>query len=224
MPRRLSRASVVRVFRPGLSVSSTGQSSHILIRCSTRRSTIRTVYRDRYPKASDTSSPPCLLRLLPAGANRRVGLAPTGKRRLVTAHTLKRHSQPRQRSVRRPGSGRSDMPVEPLILNRVRRALADAAIAGGGGPSLPAARSHPTARRRSSHSASRPDAPTPASPLASGRSGRGPPTMAGYCYTRNTCPSCSAWRYVVTSIASTLFSMELRSRRNPDAPTRSSRI
>src|SRR5437588_492328 len=34
------------------------------------------------------SPPPCLLRLLPAGANRRVGLAPTGKRRLVTAHTL----------------------------------------------------------------------------------------------------------------------------------------
>src|SRR5215472_12553305 len=31
----------------------------------------------RYPKASDISSPPCLLRLLPAGANRRVGLAPT---------------------------------------------------------------------------------------------------------------------------------------------------
>ena len=41
MPRRLSRASVVRVFRPRSSVSSTGQSSHILIRCSTRRSTIR---------------------------------------------------------------------------------------------------------------------------------------------------------------------------------------
>src|SRR5258708_20820890 len=40
----------------------------------------------RYPKASDISSPPCLPRLLPAGANRRVGLAPTGKRRLVTAH------------------------------------------------------------------------------------------------------------------------------------------
>src|ERR1700720_2055606 len=46
----------------------------------------------RYPKASDISSPPCLLRLLPAGANRRVGLAPTGKRRLVTAHTLSGHS------------------------------------------------------------------------------------------------------------------------------------
>src|SRR6516162_10058677 len=42
--------------------------------------------RDRYPGASDISSPPCLLRLLPAGANRRVGLAPTGKRRLVTAN------------------------------------------------------------------------------------------------------------------------------------------
>src|SRR5271168_4478969 len=35
MPRRWSRASVVRVFRPRSSVSSTGQSSHILIRCST---------------------------------------------------------------------------------------------------------------------------------------------------------------------------------------------
>src|SRR5580693_4609767 len=46
----------------------------------------RSPIRDRYPKASDISSPPCLLRLLPAGANRRVGLAPTGKRRLVTAH------------------------------------------------------------------------------------------------------------------------------------------
>src|SRR5215470_7153108 len=47
--------------------------------------------RDRYPKASDISSPPCLLRLLPAGANRRVGLAPTGKRRLVTAHVESGH-------------------------------------------------------------------------------------------------------------------------------------
>src|SRR6516164_4984979 len=46
----------------------------------------RSPIRDRYPGASDISSPPCLLRLLPAGANRRVGLAPAGKRRLVTAH------------------------------------------------------------------------------------------------------------------------------------------
>jgi len=37
MPRRLSRASVVRVFLPRSSVSSTRHSSHILIRCSTRR-------------------------------------------------------------------------------------------------------------------------------------------------------------------------------------------
>src|SRR5262252_4545456 len=48
MPRRLSRAAVVRVFRPRSSVSSTGLSSHILIRCSTRRSTIR---RDVVAKA-----------------------------------------------------------------------------------------------------------------------------------------------------------------------------
>ena len=38
------------------------------------------------PRASDISSPPCLPRLLPAGALGRVGLAPTGKRRLFTAH------------------------------------------------------------------------------------------------------------------------------------------
>jgi len=38
------------------------------------------------PKASTASLPPQLLRLLPAGASRRVGLSPTGKRRLSTAH------------------------------------------------------------------------------------------------------------------------------------------
>jgi hypothetical protein len=32
--------------------------------------------------------------LLPAGANRRVGLAPTGKRRLVTAHAETGRSAP----------------------------------------------------------------------------------------------------------------------------------
>src|SRR5215472_14069085 len=41
---------------------------------------------DRYSKASAISLPPRLLRLLPAGANRRVGLAPTGKRRFFAAH------------------------------------------------------------------------------------------------------------------------------------------
>jgi len=39
--------------------------------------------------------------------------------------TLKRHSQPRQRRAGRPGSGRSDMPVEPLICDVVRHAPAD---------------------------------------------------------------------------------------------------
>src|SRR6516165_6159792 len=51
MPRRLSRASVVRVVRPRWSVSSTGHSSHVLIRCSTRRSTIR--------RATDFSKSAC---------------------------------------------------------------------------------------------------------------------------------------------------------------------
>jgi hypothetical protein len=61
----------------------------------------RSPIRDRYPGASDISSPPCLPRLLPAGANRRVGLAPTGKRRLVTAHVDSR------RWPARPGPTRS---------------------------------------------------------------------------------------------------------------------
>jgi hypothetical protein len=37
------------------------------------------------------SLPPRLLRLLPAGANRRVGLAPTGERRVITAHAINGH-------------------------------------------------------------------------------------------------------------------------------------
>ena len=51
-----------------------------------------TVCRDRYPKASDTSSPPCLLRSLPAGAVAGWGLHPLEKRRLVTAHVENRPS------------------------------------------------------------------------------------------------------------------------------------
>src|SRR4029077_3562576 len=50
-----------------------------------------TICRDRYPKASDTSSPPCLLRLLPAGAIAGRGLHPLEKRRLVTAHVDSGH-------------------------------------------------------------------------------------------------------------------------------------
>ena len=45
---------------------------------------------DRYPGASDISSPPCLPRLLPAGAVAGRGLHPLEKRRLVTAHVDKR--------------------------------------------------------------------------------------------------------------------------------------
>ena len=45
-----------------------------------------TVCRDRYPKASDTSSPPRLLRSLPAGALAGWALHPLENRCLVTAH------------------------------------------------------------------------------------------------------------------------------------------
>jgi hypothetical protein len=72
---------------------SPGRPAHRPFRRLARRSlTLRPAHSrghqfvTRYPKASDISSPPCLLRLLPAGANRQVGLAPTRKRRLVTAH------------------------------------------------------------------------------------------------------------------------------------------
>jgi hypothetical protein len=40
------------------------------------------------------------VRLLPAGANRRVGLAPTGKRRLVTAHAETSHCRLGERALR----------------------------------------------------------------------------------------------------------------------------
>src|SRR5438128_5631066 len=47
--------------------------------------------RDRYPGASDISSPPCLPRLLPAGAIAGWALHPLEKRRLVTAHVESGH-------------------------------------------------------------------------------------------------------------------------------------
>src|SRR6201993_4507109 len=50
--------------------------------------------RDRYPGASDISSPPCLPRLLPAGALAGRGLHPLEKRRLVTAHVEAGNSLP----------------------------------------------------------------------------------------------------------------------------------
>jgi len=54
------------------------------------------------PKASTASLPPQLLRLLPAGAFRRVGLSPTGKRRLSTAHPDNRRSEVLGQSVGQP--------------------------------------------------------------------------------------------------------------------------
>src|ERR1700756_6056522 len=44
------------------------------------------VFRDRYPGASDISSPPCLPRLLPRERIAGWALHPLEKRRLVTAH------------------------------------------------------------------------------------------------------------------------------------------
>src|SRR5215475_9711622 len=59
-----------------------------------------TVYRDRYPGASDISSPPCLPRLLPAGAVAGWALHPLEKRRLVTAHVVIRRSRSRSRAAK----------------------------------------------------------------------------------------------------------------------------
>src|SRR5438270_12759988 len=56
--------------------------------------------RDRYPGASDISSPPCLPRLLPAGAIAGWALHPLEKRRLVTAHVDCRPSPTSRRTAR----------------------------------------------------------------------------------------------------------------------------
>ncbi len=74
-----------RPFRGLLSVHS---------RCGLHTRTV-TVCCDRYPKASDTSSPPCLLRSLPAGAVAGRGLHPLEKCRLVTAHVASGRSMAR---------------------------------------------------------------------------------------------------------------------------------
>src|SRR5215472_4485837 len=57
-------------------------------------------FRDRYPGASDISSPPCLPRLLPAGAVAGRGLHPLDTRRLVTAHMESGRSLGRARTAR----------------------------------------------------------------------------------------------------------------------------
>src|ERR1700730_1823810 len=65
----------------------------------------RSPNRDFYPKASDTSSPPCLLRSLPAGALARRGLHPLETRRLVTAHMVSRRPPSRRSTIRRKEIG-----------------------------------------------------------------------------------------------------------------------
>src|SRR5467141_4118028 len=96
-----------RPFRGLLSVHS---------RCGLHTRTV-TVCRDRYPKASDTSSPPCLLRSLPAGAVAGWGLHPLEKRRLVTAHVEKRT---------RPRAGGEDtrqgLRRQPLVRTKLKAA------------------------------------------------------------------------------------------------------
>src|ERR1700716_3353277 len=78
--------------------------------------------RDRYPGASDISSPPCLPRLLPAGAIAGWALHPLEKRRLVTAHVVSGHSD----VVRKSKSYGTLLtaPTEQLIL--LRRCVARA--------------------------------------------------------------------------------------------------
>src|SRR5213595_2570812 len=86
------RRGLLLLHRSGLSPHTPCRSPGALTRVAACTRARSPYFVTRYPKASDISSPPCLLRLLPAGANRRVGLAPTGKRRLVTAHPQAGHS------------------------------------------------------------------------------------------------------------------------------------
>src|SRR5712672_2207866 len=72
------RRGLLLLHRSGLSPHTPCRSPGALTRvaaCTLARSPY---FVTRYPKASDISSPPCLLRLLPAGAKRRVALHPLG--------------------------------------------------------------------------------------------------------------------------------------------------
>ena len=82
--------------------------------------------RDRYPKASDISSPPCLLRVLPAGAVAGWALHPLEKRRLFTAHVVCGHSREPARATRlRPVTGRFDrkLPFPARVVGGYRHHL-----------------------------------------------------------------------------------------------------
>src|SRR6516164_4396058 len=78
-------------------------------------------FRDRYPGASDISSPSCLPRLLPAGAVAGRGLHPLDKRRLVTAHVETGPSPTRVGATGLLGADGPDLP-EPTEVARARDA------------------------------------------------------------------------------------------------------
>jgi hypothetical protein len=90
----------------------------------------RSPIRDRYPKASDTSSPPCLLRLLPAGAGAGRGLHPLEKRRLVTAHVESGHWYAAARTApSRPTQSFIEHGAAPVNIHIRRQRSADEADA-----------------------------------------------------------------------------------------------
>ena len=89
-------------------------------------------FATRYPKASAVSLPPRLLRLLPAGAIGRVGFAPTGKRRLTTAHPHCSHphrrpprSAPRNATAFAPSASTAYPPSWRATTGTSRAAMAE---------------------------------------------------------------------------------------------------
>ncbi len=73
--------------RVGLHIVLFEACSAFISRCGLHTLARSPYFVTRYPKASDISSPPCLLRLLPAGAVAGWHGTHLGKRRLFTAHT-----------------------------------------------------------------------------------------------------------------------------------------
>ena len=76
-------------------------------------------FRDRYPGASDISSPPCLPRLLPAGAGRRAGLAPAGKAPPCHGARGSCHSHPAYEPQQRLAKSTRSVPLEALATDKL---------------------------------------------------------------------------------------------------------
>src|SRR3984893_18442565 len=113
------RRGLLLLHRSGLSPHTPCQSPGALTRvaaCTLARSPY---FVTRYPKASDISSPPCLLRLLPAGA-----VVGWGLHQLESA-ALSRHTPT---AVIYPGSGNASAP-EPEFGSRVTTNVTRAGIA-----------------------------------------------------------------------------------------------